>query len=123
MEDVQRQIETELKLSKQQSRSETIDMFGQDFYSPTPNQNIQANKLAAKDYLLKKLSKNGILIDYEKWADFLEDSDLYPSDFQAAMKELLKEGCVKNLNADASKRWSKPIKPNWPEKSERWILV
>ena len=63
------------------------------------------------------------MIDVDKWAELLEESDLYPSDYQAAMKELVKEGLVKNLDADVSRRSKKVIKPGWANKSERWVLV
>ncbi len=60
--------------------------------------------MMAKQYLLYRLCTEPTLIDWEIWADFLEESDLYPGAFQAAMKELVKEGPVKNIDADITRR-------------------
>jgi len=64
-----------------------------------------------------------LLIDNECFTRFLEDSDLYPSEFQLAMKKLIDENFVGNLDADVSRRRTQFIKPDWPQKSERWELL
>ncbi len=80
------------------------------------------NRLSAIVFLLKKLTRTPLLIDNERFATFLEESDLYPTDFQQAMKELLDSKAVLNVDADVSKRRTKFIQPDWPQKSERWQL-
>ena len=121
MENVQRIIQQEYKLRQQISKSGMDDMFGNDI--EISSNEYSDNRYMAKQYLLGYLSKEPVLIDTDKWADLLEESNLYPSDFQAAMKELVKEGVVKNLDADVSRRTKKVIKPSWSNKSERWVLV
>ena len=64
-----------------------------------------------------------MLIDYECWSEFLEETECFPSDFQIAIKDLIKERKVKNLDANVSRRRSKFIKSNWPVKSERWVII
>jgi three-Cys-motif partner protein len=122
MEIVQRITQKEYKLRKQIENSYTGDMFGDEVGMPLIQDEYSDNKYAAKEYLLTQLSKKPTVIDHEKWADFLEESDLYPSDFQAAMKEFVKEGLIINLDADVTRRSKFIIKPNWREKSERWAL-
>ena len=122
MEIVQRNTQQEFKLRKQLQQSKTADLFGDKVELPLKKE-YSTNKLAAKQYLLTRLSKTPTLIDNNLWADFLEDSDLYPGDFNAAMKELVKEGLVRNMDADVSRRRTRIIKPGWPNESERWELV
>jgi hypothetical protein len=123
MQIVQRITQQEYRLRRQLQQSDTADMFGENSELPLNDGEYIDNRMMAKQYLLKRLSKQPIMVDYETWADFLEESDLYPGDLQAAMKELVKDGLVKNIDADVSRRRKKLIKPNWPNKSERWRLV
>jgi hypothetical protein len=123
MEIVQHITQQECRLRQQIQQSDTEDMFGDDVGVPLDNDEYSDNRMMAKKYLLDRLSKEPTLVDYEVWADFLEQSDLYPGDFQMAMKELVKDGQVKNIDADVSRRRKKIINPDWPNKSERWVLV
>ncbi len=123
MEIVQRITHQECKLRQQIQQSDTADMFGDTVEVPLNESECCDNRMMAKQYLLDRLSKEPALIDYETWADFLEESNLYPGDFQMAMKELVKDDLVKNMNADVSRRRTKIIRPEWPGKSERWVLV
>ncbi|ERU97060.1 TPA: three-Cys-motif partner protein TcmP [Pseudomonas aeruginosa] len=127
MLNVQRVTQFETKLRRQMEDTGTLDLFGADACCSmfTESLHPQDNRFSAKEYLLEKLSdKKPLLLDYEQWASFLEESDLYPSDFQLALKDLLKDGRVKNLDVEnINRRTKKPAKPNWPSKSERWILL
>lgn len=127
MLNVQRVTQFETKLRRQMEGAGTLDLFGADACCSmfTEGLHPQDNRFSAKEYLLRKLSdKTPLLLDYEQWASFLEESDLYPSDFQLALKDLLKDGRVKNLDVEnINRRTKKPAKPNWPSKSERWILL
>ena len=118
---VQRITQQDVKLRQKAERTLTDDLFGHDS-SPVEN-HYSDNRNEAKSFLLNKLSEKPLRIDNELWAAWLENTDLYPGDFQLAMKELLKEGKVKNLDANLSKRQSKTVKPDWPDKSERWVLI
>ena len=123
MEIVQRITQQEYRLRQQLQQSDTADMFGDDIEVPLSDDGYHDNRMMAKQYLLKRLSEEPTLIDWEVWADFLEESGLYPGDFQAAMKELVKDDRVKNIDADISRRRKNIIKPDWPKMSERWVLV
>ena len=123
MENVQRVTQQEIKLRQQFQQSRTPDMFGDDVELLANEEGYFTNTLAAKHFLLHRLSKEPMLIDNDLWADFLEESDLYPGDLQAAMGELVKEGLVRNLNADVSRRTKYVVKPNWPKDSEEWGLT
>lgn len=123
MEIVQRVAQQEYKLRQQLEKSDTTDMFGSNSDMFLARNKFADNKLMAKKFILDQLSTNPIRITIYEWADFLEESDLYPDDLQAAMKELVNEGRVKNLDADVSRRRKNIIKPGWPSKSERWVLV
>lgn len=49
----------------------------------------------------------------------LEATDLYPTDLQLGMKELVKDKLVKNIDAQISRRTKKVLKLDWPDRSER----
>jgi len=123
MDIAQRVLQQEVRLRKQIERAGMGDLFGGEAELPVNEDEFGYNRVMARDYLLNRLSKEPTLIDINMWADFLEDSDLYPSDLQLAMKELVSEGLVRNLDADVSRRRKKLIKPGHPDKSEHWALV
>lgn len=83
---------------------------------------IEDNRYSAREFILGKLGPQPTLLCYETWADWLESSDLFPTDLQNAMKEPLKEGIAINMDAEAKRRRKKPIHPNWPQKAERWCI-
>lgn len=121
---VQRVTQFETRLRQQMESSVTQDLFAPDAEaSPFSDITIEDNRISAKKYLMQRLSNIPLLIDYECWASFLQETDLYPSDFQLAFKELVKEGKVKNLDASVQRRTKRPVKPNWSNKSERWVLT
>jgi hypothetical protein len=57
-----------------------------------------------KDYWLSKLSCEPKQFGVEEFADMLEETDWFISDFQIAFKELLDEGKVENIDARNIKR-------------------
>lgn len=118
----QRVTHAEVQLRKQFEATPVLDLFAMD---DAADQCINAtdNRLLAKQFLLKKLSTTPVLIDYECWALWLDESNLYPSDLQFGMKELINDGLVTNLTADVSKRRTQFIQPNYPKESERWCLA
>ncbi|WP_295873802.1 three-Cys-motif partner protein TcmP [uncultured Zhongshania sp.] len=120
---VQRRTQAEVKLRHQLERSSTDDLFGDIPFTASNLSDTEANIATAQDFLVNQLNAGPLLIDWECWADFLERTDLYPSDFQAAMRNLVKNGSVINLDADISRRRKNFIKPNWQNKSERWSLT
>ena len=121
MEMVQRVSHFETRLRAQINKSPMSDLFALEQDEVVVDKPVD-NKLAAKKFLLTRLSVNPLLVDYDCWSEFLEGTDLYPTDLQLAFKELIKEGRIKNLDADVSRRRKNPVQPNWPRKSERWAL-
>lgn len=120
---VQRRAHLDTKLRKQLAESSHIgDLFGV-LSIASRNTDEENNKAIAKEYLLKRLESGVLLIDHDCWADFFEHTECYPSDFQKAMKELVSEKRVSNLDTDVSRRRTKIIKPDWPNCSERWALT
>lgn len=119
---IQRVSQFETKLRHQSSKRAPIDdLFG--FTEEQPEVVCaQDNRTLAKAYLLTQLSSSPMLVDNEQWANFLVETDLYPGDFQLAFKELMNEGKIFNLDADVKGRTKKPVRPNWPRASERWVL-
>ena len=123
MDITQRGTQQEIKLREQLQRGGTQDMFGTGSDMQLQASELEDNRYAAKQRLLQLLADGVVRIDNDLWADLLEETDLFPSDFQIAMKELVKDGLAINLDADAGRRPKKPIKPDWPQKSERWKIV
>ncbi|UUQ67774.1 three-Cys-motif partner protein TcmP [Pseudomonas fuscovaginae UPB0736] len=122
MDMVQRVSQFETKLRQQSSkRLPVYDLFSSPEDQPEPV-NVRDNRMLARKYLLTRLSATPLLLDNYCWANFLEESDLYPTDLQLAFKELTKEGKIKNLDADVHKRTKNPVRPHWPRKSEHWVL-
>jgi len=115
---VQRVTQAELKFRQQQEKSLTLDLFGNS--EDIENLVVPVdNRASAKAYLLQRLSNGPLIIDLDCWADFLESTPFYPSDFQLAMKELVTEERVINLDSDIRRRRSAPIHI---KKKERWHL-
>lgn len=121
---LQRETQAQVRLRNQINTRLTMDMFGEssavheiDFCE------AEGVRRDAKEYLLKQLTVNPLLIDNECWARFLQETNLYPCDLQHAMKELYNSGLVRNLDANIGRRTSQFVKPHWPKKSERWVLV
>ncbi|AAO53603.1 three-Cys-motif partner protein TcmP [Pseudomonas syringae group genomosp. 3] len=119
---IQRVSQFETKLRHQSSKRAPIDDLFGTIEEPPEATAAQDNRTLAKTFLLTKLSASPMLIDNECWAGFLEETDLYPTDFQLAFKELVKEGKIYNLDTDVEGRTKKPVRPNWPRASERWAL-
>ena len=120
---LQKKVQYQAKLSKQMSQNANGDLFGNEGDENLVRINELNNCDHATEYLLSVLSAEPLLIDNDCWANFLEETDLLPRDFQMAMQGLVKAGLVENLDANVSRRSKKVIKPGWPAKSERWRLV
>ncbi|MDD2030071.1 three-Cys-motif partner protein TcmP [Pseudomonas sp. 39167] len=123
MDMIQRVSQFETKLRYQSSKRAPIDDLFGSLETQLDVTSAQDNRTLAKSYLLTQLSSSPMLLDNERWASFLEETDLYPSDFQLAFKDLVKEGKVRNLDANVKSRTKKPVRPDWPNASERWVLT
>jgi three-Cys-motif partner protein len=124
LEMVQRATHAAAKFRIQMERTKTADLFADEGIKlPGSPDRSEIYIRAAKEYLLASLSETPVVIDFERWASFLESTNLLHSDLQNAMKQLVDEGKVQNLDADVRRRRKHVVKPNWPNKSERWSLV
>lgn len=119
LEIVQRVMQQEYKLRQKAERTQTIDMFA-DAPSESSVTRIFDNKLSAKKYLMEKLSNTPLEITVDVWADMLEETNFFPSDLQTAMKELVEEEQVENLDADVGRRRTRIVSPKYAGESERW---
>lgn len=122
MDILQRTAQAEIKLRRQLEQAHTDDLFADCEVMLVSNEPSD-NRFSAKGYLLGQLSSEPIEINHDTWADFLEETDLYPKDFQLAMRELVKEGVVENIDADVTNRRTQIIKRDWPGRAERWRLI
>lgn len=121
MEMAQRVTYAEVLLRKQFEAAPILDLFAEHDTDQCVAE-AEDNRHLASRFLLTRLSTEPLLIDYECWASFLEESNLYPTDLQLAMKELIDDDQVKNMNADVSRRRSQFIQPRYANESERWCL-
>jgi len=121
MDFLQRVVKQEICIQKKENKNQTLDLFGVDPEIEVTNENN--NKYLAKHYIEEALKNGPTVFCIDFWADLLEKSDLYPTDFQLAMKELLSENKVVNLTNDTSKRRTKFIQPRWRNKSETWKFL
>lgn len=122
MEVAQRVTYAEVQLRKQFDSAPILDLFAEHDNDQCIAK-AEDNRHLASRFLLSKLTAEPLLIDYECWAGFLEESDLYPTDFQLAMRELIRAKLVQNLDGDVGRRKTLFVQPDWPNKSERWKLL
>jgi len=118
---VQRVTQMETKLRQQQAVNGMGDLFGHG--REVAELTIEDNRNQAKNHIIDILSAGPTKIDLEMWADWLEKTDLYPRDFQLAMKELVKEKVVINQNANVGRRTKNIIVPDYLNKCETWALA
>lgn len=116
---IQRITQLESRLRNASQKTGIVDMFADE----APTVEAKDNRLSGREFLLNNLTNTPKAIDHDTWANWLESSDLYPSDLQLAMVDLVKENLATNIDKDATKRYKKPIHPDWPNKAERWKLL
>ena len=116
---VQARVRAATKLGEKERKSGTRDFFAEDANDePGEGRSSQRNVDAYwRDYL----SAGERRIDTAAFADILESTDWFPGELQASLVRLLKSGVVVNLDADASKRRSKPL--HFEKLGERFKLV
>lgn len=118
MEETQRVLKAELKFKSQMEKGQITDMFAEST-DPESFAEVVDNESLAREFLIHEFSSGPLTVDRETWANFLIRSELFPGDLQKAAKQLLSEGRLVNLSADASRRYKKPFNC---EKNERWRL-
>ena len=91
------------KVRAQAKQDRRVEKSGQgEFPSASTKIKYEDNKIGlseVKDYWLSKLSDEPKQFGVEAFADMIEETDWFISDFQIAFKELHDEGKVENLDA------------------------
>lgn len=115
---VQRQVRAAKQIDARQQKTGVTDMFGAD---PQPEPTDGRCSPAEVDAFWRRhLSTVERRIATSDFADILETTNWLPGELQGSLVRLVKAGAVRNLDADASKRRSKPLHFN---KAERLQLT
>ena len=93
---IQRKVRAKTKQEKRIEKTRQLEMFD-DSDDPSNETNLDLSEI--KEYWLSKLSYNPKRFGLEKLVDMLEETDWFISQFQAAFKELQKEGKVRNIDS------------------------
>ncbi len=93
---IQRMVRAKTKQEKRIERTRQLEMFD-DSASSSNEVNIDLSKV--KGYWLSKLAYTPKRFGLDELADMLEETDWFISHFQAAFKELQKEGKVRNSDS------------------------
>lgn len=119
-EEFQAQMQVITKLDKKAMVSATVDMFGSDTIDQSSSQLPRSIEISvAKLAFLRLLEEGPVKIDMVAWAKLLETNTCLPTDFQMAIRDLVAEEVVENLDADLKRRRSKFLVP---KNCERWII-
>lgn len=114
-----RDFEESVLATKKAAASGMDDIFGsvgcKDSTVAKPRNNEVAISRAA---ILNLLADGPVKIDMVTWARLLEQNQCLPTDFQAAIKDLTKDGIIANLDADINRRRTHVLVP---KNDERWI--
>lgn len=93
---IQRKVRAKTKQEKRIEKTRQLEIFD-DSDDPPNGTNFDLSEI--KEYWLSKLSYTPERYGLEKLADMLEETDWFISHFQAAFKELQKEGKVRNIDS------------------------
>ena len=94
---VKKKIRALAKQNKRVQRNGQWELFSAD---ELVSANEGDNDLSIiKEYWLKKLPSGQKSFDINEQADMLEETDWFPKDFQIALRELIDEGKIRNLDA------------------------
>ena len=116
---VQTRVRAATKLEEKKRSSGTGDLFAEDAGSESGEGRSSPRDVDA--FWRNYLSGGERRIDKAAFADILESTDWFPGELQASLVRLVMSGEVINLDADASRRRSKPL--HFETKGERLKLV
>jgi three-Cys-motif partner protein len=105
LDSIQAKVRSAAKLNKKTASIGTVDMFGIDADQPAVSR--QADILRLEEYWLTLIGERPLTVDMHLFAHALCQTMCYPSELQAALKNLIDQGKVVNLDADVSKRRKK----------------
>jgi hypothetical protein len=93
---IQRKVRAKTKQEKRIEKTQQFEMFDD---SDSSTDEISVDLSEVKEYWLSKLEYAPKRFGLEELADMLEDTGWFISHFQAAFKELQKEGKVRNIDS------------------------
>ena len=104
---VQRQVRAAKQIDARQQKTGVTDMFGADPQPEPTDGRCSPDEVDA--FWRRYLSTGERRIATSDFADILETTNWLPGELQSSLVRLVKAGAVRNLDADASKRRSKPL--------------
>lgn len=104
---VQRRVRTAKQIDARLQTTGVEDLFGID--PVTGSADGRCSPSAVDAFWRKHLADGERRIGAAEFADILEATNWLPGELQASLVRLVKAGVVRNLDADASKRRSKPL--------------
>jgi len=93
---IQRMVRAKTRQQKRIEKTRQLEMFDDSAHS---SNEVDIDLSEVKEYWLSKLAYSPKRFGLEKLADMLEETDWFISYFQAAFKELQKEGKVRNIDS------------------------
>jgi hypothetical protein len=104
---VQRQVRATKQIDVRQQKTGVTDMFGADPQPESADGRCSPDDVDA--FWRRYLSSGERRIGTADFADILETTNWLPGELQSSLVRLVKAGVVRNLDADASRRRSKPL--------------
>lgn len=115
---VQRRVRAAKKFDVRQQKTGVMDMFGVEPQAEPVDSRCSPDVVDA--FWQRTLAAGECRIGTAEFADILEATNWLPGDLQSSLVRLVKAGTVRNLDADVSKRRTKPLHF---EKAERLQLA
>lgn len=115
---VQRRVRAAKQIDAREQRTGVADMFGIEPQTGPADGHCSPDVVDA--FWQRSLAAGERRIGTAEFADILEATNWLPGELQSSLARLVKAGIVRNLDADASKRRSKPLHF---DKSERLQLT
>ncbi len=115
---VQRRVRAAKKIDVREQKTGITDMFGIEPQTEPIDGHCSPDEVDA--FWQRSLAAGDRRIGTAEFADILEATNWLPGELQSSLVRLVKAGMVRNLDADASKRRSKPLHF---EKAERLQLM
>lgn len=104
---VQRQVRVAKRIDVRQQKTGVPDLFGTDLQQEPAD--VRCSSEEVDSFWIRYLSAGERRVSTADFADILETTSWMPSDLQGSLVRLMKSGAIRNLDADASKRRSKPL--------------
>jgi hypothetical protein len=104
---VQRQVRAAKQIDVRQQRTGIADMFGTDALPEPADGRCSPDDVDA--FWRRYLAAGARRVGTADFADILEATNWLPGELQSSLVRLMKAGVVRNLDADASRRRSKPL--------------